>query len=122
MASSAAYLATHDRNLPYLNRIVTNLITLDPQNIEEVLPYCLGVLQYRLTSPSLIELIWSYWLEEGMLVQTMNAIARRFQNRRGSRERSAWGTRIRSPAAAEQFDLGLHPGRTQPADGAAPGP
>jgi hypothetical protein len=71
-------------NLPYLNRIVTNLITIDPQNIHEVLPYCLGVLQYRLTSPSLIELIWSYWLEEGMLVQTMNAIARRFQNRRGS--------------------------------------
>lgn len=78
-----AYLAPADQ-LPYLNRIVTNLITLDPQNIDEVLPYCLGVLQFRLTSPSLIELIWSYWLEEGMLVQTMNAIARRFQNRRGS--------------------------------------
>jgi len=70
--------------LPYLDRIVNNFITIDPQNIDEVLPYCLGVLQYRLTSPSLIELIWSYWLEEGMLVQTMNAIARRFQNRRGS--------------------------------------
>ena len=97
-------------NLPYLDRIVKNLITLDPQNIDEVLPYCLGVLQFRLTSPSLIELIWSYWLEEGMLVQTMNAIARRFQNRRGSRERSTRGTRIRSLAAAEQFDLGLHPG------------
>jgi hypothetical protein len=79
-----AYLAPTDGNLPYLNRIVTNLITLDPQDIDEVLPYCLGVLQFRLTSPSLIELIWSYWLEEGMLVQTMNAIARRFQNRRGS--------------------------------------
>jgi hypothetical protein len=26
------------------------------------------------------ELIWSYWHEEGMLVQTMNAIALRFQN------------------------------------------
>jgi hypothetical protein len=78
-----AYLAPAD-HLPYLDRIVTNLITLDPQNIEERLPYCLGVLQFRLTSPSLIELIWSYWLEEGMLVQTMNAIARRFQNRRGS--------------------------------------
>jgi hypothetical protein len=79
-----SYLGNADGNLPYLNRILTNLITLDPQNIEEVLPYCLGVLQFRLTSPSLIELIWSYWLEEGMLVQTMNAIARRFQNRRGS--------------------------------------
>ena len=78
-----AYLSPGDQ-LPYLDRIVRNLITLDPQNIQEVLPYCLGVLQHRLTSPSLIELIWSYWLEEGMLVQTMNAIARRFQNRRGS--------------------------------------
>jgi hypothetical protein len=79
-----AYLGAGDGNLPYLHRIVTNLITIDPENIEEVLPYCLGVLQFRLTSPSLIELIWSYWLEQGMLVQTMNAIARRFQNRRGS--------------------------------------
>jgi hypothetical protein len=31
----------------------------------------------------LLELIWSYWHEEGMLVQTMNAITRRFQNLRG---------------------------------------
>jgi len=79
-----AYMAHADGYLPYLNRILTNLITLDPRDIEEVLPYCLGVLQYRLTSPSLMELIWSYWLEEGMLVQTMNAIALRFQNRRSS--------------------------------------
>ncbi|RYY31073.1 MAG: hypothetical protein EOO04_02585 [Chitinophagaceae bacterium] len=27
-----------------------------------------------------VELIWSYWMEEGMLVQSMNAIALRFQN------------------------------------------
>jgi hypothetical protein len=73
-----------DRHLPYLDRIVRNLITIDPGDPREVLPYCLGVLQHRLTSPSLMELIWSYWLEEGMLIQTMNAIARRFQNRRGS--------------------------------------
>src|SRR5215831_11044946 len=79
-----AYISPSHNNLPYLDRIVRNLITLDPNKIEEVLPYCLGVLKFRLTSPSLIELIWSYWLEEGMLVQTMNAIARRFQNRRGS--------------------------------------
>ena len=78
-----AYISPGDQ-LPYLERIIRNLITLDPQNVHEVLPYCLGVLQHRLTSPSLIELIWSYWLEEGMVVQTMNAIARRFQNRRGS--------------------------------------
>ena len=79
------YLGDGAQTLPYLKRILANLITLDPERPpEETLPYCRGVLEYRMTSPSLIELIWSYWLEEGMLVQTMNAIARRFQNRRGS--------------------------------------
>ena len=33
--------------------------------------------------PCLLELIWSYWHEEGMLVQTLNALCLRFQNRRG---------------------------------------
>jgi hypothetical protein len=78
-----SYLQADGGILPYLARILANLISVDP-NDDERLPYCHGVLQYRLTSPSLIELIWSYWHEEGMLVQTMNAIARRFQNRRGS--------------------------------------
>ncbi|MBV8273901.1 MAG: hypothetical protein JO170_01395 [Verrucomicrobia bacterium] len=41
-----------------------------------------GILETKLTNPCLLELIWSYWHEEGMLVQTMNAIALRFQNRR----------------------------------------
>jgi hypothetical protein len=44
-------------------------------------PYCLGVLPSRL-EPTFIELIWSYWHEEGMLVQTLNAISLRFQNKR----------------------------------------
>jgi hypothetical protein len=79
-----SYLGNGDQRLPYLDRIIKNLITLDGDDFEKHLPYCLGVLQFRLTSPSLIELIWSYWLEQGMLVQTINAIARRFQNRRGS--------------------------------------
>jgi hypothetical protein len=36
------------------------------------------------SAPALLELIWSYWHEEGMLSQTMNAITLRFQNvRRG---------------------------------------
>ena len=83
-ADLTRYLDPAGGNLPYLNRILDNLITLDERDPDEVLPYCDGVLQFRLSSPSLIELIWSYWLEEGMLVQTWNAIARRFQNRRGS--------------------------------------
>ncbi|MGB9633657.1 MAG: hypothetical protein ACPL8I_10020 [Chloroflexaceae bacterium] len=57
-------------------------------NREEGLPEeCYGILAERLMAPVLIELIWSYWHEEAMLVQTMNAISRRFQNVRGPGER-----------------------------------
>ena len=38
------------------------------------------IVQEKLRYPCMLELIWSYWHEEGMLVQTMNAITRRFQN------------------------------------------
>jgi hypothetical protein len=83
----ASYLVPFDSHpvLPYLDRIVANLVSLDRDDIREVLPYCFGILQHRYTAPSLLELIWSYWHEEGMLVQTMNSIAMRFQNRGGPR-------------------------------------
>ncbi|TMV00037.1 8-amino-7-oxononanoate synthase [Streptomyces sp. DASNCL29] len=48
---------------------------------------CFGILRDKLTYPFLLELIWSYWHEEGMLVHSMDAIARRFQNLRGPAER-----------------------------------
>jgi hypothetical protein len=76
------YLSQTNGGLPYLDRIVaalTNQITDSP--------FCEGVLSYRFSCPSMLELIWSYWHEEGMLVQTMNAICMRFQNRRGPSER-----------------------------------
>lgn len=41
---------------------------------------CYGIIQEKLTHPCFLELIWSYWHEESMLVQGMNAIGRRFQN------------------------------------------
>ncbi len=71
-----------DSRLPYFSRVLEALPELD-----EGLPYCEVILQHRLSCPSLIELIWSYWHEEGLLVQTMNAIALRFQNRRGPGDR-----------------------------------
>jgi hypothetical protein len=37
--------------------------------------------------PCLLELIWSYWMEEGMLAQTINAVALRFQNVRAGNGR-----------------------------------
>lgn len=78
------YLGTLQGPLPYLQRVVAALETgIDPRPS----PFCKGALTHRFSCPSMLELIWSYWHEEGMLVQTMNAICLRFQNRRGPLER-----------------------------------
>jgi len=66
--------------LPYLNRIVNALLTVTPDDLQENRPFCDEILNHRFTKPSMLELIWSYWHEEGMQAQTMNAIAVRFQN------------------------------------------
>jgi hypothetical protein len=57
---------------------------------------CFGILRRKLTNPCLLELIWSYWHEEGMLVQTLNAISRRFQN--------IGGPAVRDPLAMLEID------------------
>lgn len=41
---------------------------------------CYGILSQKLTHPCFLELIWSYWHEESMMVQGLNAVSRRFQN------------------------------------------
>lgn len=88
------YLVGVDGNgdvLPYLAIIRRKLpdIPIKTGTFEEAVPgreldNCFGLLQEKLANPCLLELIWSYWHEEGMLVQTMNALSRRFQNIRSS--------------------------------------
>ncbi|MGE0275610.1 MAG: hypothetical protein AB7G68_03595 [Nitrospiraceae bacterium] len=76
--------------LPYLAIIRRKLPDVPIKNIsfEDAVPGqadgCFGILQEKLANPCLLELIWSYWHEEGMLVQTVNAITRRFQNVRAT--------------------------------------
>lgn len=41
---------------------------------------CYGIIRQKLAYPSFLELIWSYWHEESMMVQGLSAISRRFQN------------------------------------------
>jgi hypothetical protein len=69
--------------LPYLAIIRRKLpdvaITLPHETPGEA-DLCYGIVQQKLDNPCLLELIWSYWHEEGMLVQTMNTITQRFQN------------------------------------------
>ena len=73
------YLANGSEGLPYLKRIVSAVYP----NLDEIdSPFCYGVIAMNITCPCLLELIWSYWHEEGMLVQSMNTISLRFQNKR----------------------------------------
>lgn len=65
------YLAMIRRKLPDVD-----LIDLQPH--KNALGY--QIAQQKMRYPLMLELIWSYWQEEGMLVQSMNAITRRFQN------------------------------------------
>ena len=69
----------NDSALPYLKRIVGALT--GPTTSSRAAHYQ-NVLKHRVTHPSLIELIHTYWLEQGFLMQAINAIALRFQNRR----------------------------------------
>jgi hypothetical protein len=42
---------------------------------------CEFLIEEKFKFPCLVELIWSYWHEQGLLVRSMDAISRRFQNR-----------------------------------------
>jgi len=67
--------------LPYIQTIIDNAFGgFNP--VDSI--FCSGYLLARANCPPLLELIWSYWHEEAMLAQTMNAIGLRFQNRRGA--------------------------------------
>jgi hypothetical protein len=64
-------------HIPYIDRVLHNAFSGEREitGLQRN-----GVLASRVQVPCLLELIWSYWHEEGMLVQSINAIARRFQN------------------------------------------
>ena len=83
----AAYLerVNGSQTLPYLNLIRRKLQEADliPNKQRQQTEIAYGILKDKLVRPSFLELIWSYWHEQGMLVQTLNSIAVRFQNRRG---------------------------------------
>ena len=68
--------------LPYLRIIRDRLGDIPLKDPKDITNNCYGILRSRLTGPLAMELIWSYWHEEGMLAQTLNAILARFQNRR----------------------------------------
>jgi len=75
------------RDVPLVQMAIKDIFDEDTTLPQQFSPAkCLGILLNKLTSPCLLELIWSYWHEEGMLAQTLNAISLRFQNVRGPGE------------------------------------
>lgn len=68
---------------PYIDRITSAYIeeaaVTDPPRTAV---FCDDI-DAKVLEPCFIELIWSYWHEEAALVQTINTISLRFQNKRG---------------------------------------
>jgi hypothetical protein len=71
----------NDGQIPYLDRILRTLLG-EAVSARSSLGCYQHLLDARAHCPSLIELIWSYWHEEGMLAQSINAVVLRFQNKR----------------------------------------
>jgi hypothetical protein len=69
--------------LPYLGLIRLQLrdVAVVHDDDDDRAQICYGILAEKLTHPCFLELIYSYWLEEARLIQTLDAVTWRFQNR-----------------------------------------
>lgn len=70
--------------LPYLAIIQRRLPEVPLPDGQGDLPSLFAGVRHKLQYPCMLELIWSYWHEEGGLCQTMNHISQRFQNVRAN--------------------------------------
>ena len=67
--------------LPYIARVMDAASGVSPGAFGS------GAVTRRADSIVLVELIWSYWHEEGALARTLNAVGQRFQNVRAAGDR-----------------------------------
>jgi hypothetical protein len=93
------------RVLPYLGLVRQQLRDVPIVGVgdgdDEAAAICYGIIAERLTNPCFIELLWSYWHDEGGLMKALDAIAWRFQNRRSP-----------LPGPDPLANLDIHPLRT----------
>ena len=76
------------RDLPLKVTAIDNIMEgkgISSKQLADLEGNCRGLLAEKLNHPCFLELIWSYWHEESMLVQSLSAITRRFQNIRSPR-------------------------------------
>jgi hypothetical protein len=76
------------QGLPYIRLILDQLGALPLKPGELVYSSsCYGIQYEEVNRPVMLELIWSYWMEQGMLAQTLAALSLRFQNKKlGARD------------------------------------
>jgi hypothetical protein len=85
--------------LPYMGLIRQQLRDVPIVGVDdddEAVNICQGIIAEKLTHQCFLELIWSYWLEEGRLAAAIDAVAWRFQNPTAARGRD--------PLAALEID------------------
>ena len=83
-ANSLSQYLSGAKTIPYYDVVLQKLTDFIKENKPDSdKNACDKRMDQKLHSPFLIELIWSYWMEQGMLVQTLNLISLRFQNIRG---------------------------------------
>jgi hypothetical protein len=86
--------------IPYLGLIrlqLRDVAIVGTDDDEEEVEICHGIIADKLAHPCFLELLWSYWHDEGGLVQTINALTWRFQNRTNA-------PRGRDPLAGLEID------------------
>ncbi len=99
-------------NLPALKTRLSNFIDSSNGRVADT---CFGIISERIQQPIYLELIWSYWHEESMMVQGVNTIARRFQNIKGEGAVDPQANLEVGPLRPlEQPDVGVHTGRATP--------
>ena len=76
----ASYLGANS-TIPYIDRIAAAYIDTETDPLHS--PVFCDDIDAKVLQPCFIELIWSYWHEEAAVVQAINAISLRFQNKRG---------------------------------------
>ena len=70
-----------DEVVTFMQQLVSNQGGVSVQDCRLGTGNCFSLLACKLRCPPMLELIWSYWMEQGMLVQGINAVTLRFQNR-----------------------------------------
>lgn len=77
------YLGTDvPKALPYIDSIIDGLVTHEATSGSQKLPFYCDDIDRKVLEPLFIDLFWVYWQEHAGVMQAINGISLRFQNKR----------------------------------------